>query len=57
MTPPVTLTDMLEGLEWQADEGASSLHTTTGDVEVTSRTASFPSHAMDIMTHLRGIRT
>ncbi len=32
MTPPVKLTDMLEGLEWQADEGASYLHTTTGDV-------------------------
>ncbi len=32
MTPPVKLTDMLEGLEWQADEGASYLHTTTEDV-------------------------
>jgi hypothetical protein len=32
MAPPVKLNDIIEGLEFQSDEGASYLNTTTGEV-------------------------
>jgi hypothetical protein len=32
MTHPVNLTEIIEGLAFQSDEGRSYLHTVTGDV-------------------------